>query len=116
MSAIAYESLSSTRVRASTATSTSSAQSSIVSPDGDPSHALTGVQTYLVPAGGGAVFETVFDKNAQSAASEVVARLVARGWSRAVGRARLVARGWSRAVGRARFRRQRMPPEQRRHC
>jgi nitrite reductase (NO-forming) len=35
-----------------------------VYPDGDPSHALTGVQTYLVPAGGGAVFETVFDKNA----------------------------------------------------
>ncbi|MGE5098981.1 MAG: multicopper oxidase domain-containing protein [Deltaproteobacteria bacterium] len=35
-----------------------------VYPDGDPSHALTGVQTYEVPAGGGAVFETVFDKNA----------------------------------------------------
>ena len=35
-----------------------------VYPDGDPSHALTGVQTYLVPAGGGAVFETVFNKNA----------------------------------------------------
>jgi nitrite reductase (NO-forming) len=33
-------------------------------PDGDPNHALTGVQTYMVPAGGGAVFETVFDKNA----------------------------------------------------
>ena len=35
-----------------------------VYPDGDPSHALTGVQTYTVPAGGGVVFETVFDKNA----------------------------------------------------
>ena len=35
-----------------------------VYPDGDPTHALTGVQTYMVPAGGGAVFETVFDKNA----------------------------------------------------
>jgi nitrite reductase (NO-forming) len=35
-----------------------------VYPDGDPSHALTGIQTYEVPAGGGAVFETVFDKNA----------------------------------------------------
>ena len=35
-----------------------------VYPDGDPSHALSGVQTYMVPAGGGAVFETVFDKNA----------------------------------------------------
>jgi nitrite reductase (NO-forming) len=35
-----------------------------VYPDGDPTHALTGVQTYIVPAGGGAVFETVFDKNA----------------------------------------------------
>jgi nitrite reductase (NO-forming) len=35
-----------------------------VYPDGDPSHALTGVQTYLIPAGGGAVFETTFDKNA----------------------------------------------------
>jgi nitrite reductase (NO-forming) len=35
-----------------------------VYPDGNPSHALTGVQTYLIPAGGGAVFETTFDKNA----------------------------------------------------
>jgi nitrite reductase (NO-forming) len=35
-----------------------------VYPDGDPNHALTDVQTYMVPAGGGAVFETVFDKNA----------------------------------------------------
>ncbi|HZK79091.1 MAG TPA: multicopper oxidase domain-containing protein [Gemmatimonadaceae bacterium] len=35
-----------------------------VYPDGDPKHALSGVQTYGVPAGGGAVFETVFDKDA----------------------------------------------------
>ncbi|HZS58499.1 MAG TPA: multicopper oxidase domain-containing protein [Gemmatimonadaceae bacterium] len=35
-----------------------------VYPDGDPSHALTGVQTYAVPAGSGAVFETVFDREA----------------------------------------------------
>jgi nitrite reductase (NO-forming) len=35
-----------------------------VYPDGDPSHALENVQTYMVPAGGGAVFETVFDKDA----------------------------------------------------
>jgi nitrite reductase (NO-forming) len=35
-----------------------------VYPDGDPRHALENVQTYLVPAGGGAVFETVFDKDA----------------------------------------------------
>lgn len=34
-----------------------------VYPDGNPAHALEGVQTYTVPAGGGAVFETVFDKN-----------------------------------------------------
>ena len=34
-----------------------------VYPDGNPDHALTDVQTYMVPAGGGAVFETVFDKN-----------------------------------------------------
>jgi len=32
-----------------------------VYPDGNPAHVLTGVQTYLIPAGGGAVFETVFD-------------------------------------------------------
>ncbi|HEU4642996.1 MAG TPA: multicopper oxidase domain-containing protein [Gemmatimonadaceae bacterium] len=31
-----------------------------VYPDGDPSHALHGVQTQEIPAGGGAVFETVF--------------------------------------------------------
>src|SRR5678809_959252 len=35
-----------------------------VYPDGNPDHALSDVQTYMVPAGGGAVFETVFDKNA----------------------------------------------------
>jgi nitrite reductase (NO-forming) len=35
-----------------------------VYPDANPAHALTGVQTYIVPAGGGVVFETVFDKNA----------------------------------------------------
>jgi nitrite reductase (NO-forming) len=34
-----------------------------VYPDGDPKHVLTGVQTYSVPAGGGAVFETTFAKN-----------------------------------------------------
>ena len=34
-----------------------------VYPDADPGHASTGVQTYAVPAGGGAVFETVFDKD-----------------------------------------------------
>jgi nitrite reductase (NO-forming) len=33
-----------------------------VLPDGDPGHALHDVQTYMVPAGGGAVFETVFQK------------------------------------------------------
>lgn len=35
-----------------------------VYPDGDPRHVLEGVQTYGIPAGGGAVFETVFDKDA----------------------------------------------------
>jgi nitrite reductase (NO-forming) len=35
-----------------------------VYPDGNPSHALEGVQTYPVPAGGGAVFETVFEGGA----------------------------------------------------
>jgi len=35
-----------------------------VYPDGKPEHALEGVQTYHVPAGSGAVFETVFDKDA----------------------------------------------------
>lgn len=34
-----------------------------VIPDGVPSHALEGVQTYTVPAGGGAVFEAHFDKD-----------------------------------------------------
>ena len=34
-----------------------------VYPDGNPAHALEGVQTYGVPAGGGSVFEAVFDKN-----------------------------------------------------
>ena len=33
-----------------------------VYPDGNPDHALEKVQTYTVPAGGGAVFETVFEK------------------------------------------------------
>jgi Putative multicopper oxidases len=33
-----------------------------VYPDGNTAHVLEGVQTYLVPAGGGVVFETVFDK------------------------------------------------------
>lgn len=35
-----------------------------VYPDGDPGHALSDVQTYGIPAGGGAVFETVFEKDA----------------------------------------------------
>lgn len=35
-----------------------------VYPDGDPGHVLERVQTYTVPAGGGAVFETVFEKGA----------------------------------------------------
>ncbi len=35
-----------------------------VYPDGNPNHALEKVQTYMIPAGGGAVFETVFDRNA----------------------------------------------------
>lgn len=35
-----------------------------VYPDGNPSHALDDVQTYGVPAGGGAVFETVFNPDA----------------------------------------------------
>jgi nitrite reductase (NO-forming) len=33
-----------------------------VYPDGDPAHALHGVQTAMVPVGGGAVFETTFAK------------------------------------------------------
>jgi nitrite reductase (NO-forming) len=33
-----------------------------VYPDGNPRHALEGVQTALVPAGGGAVFEAVLDQ------------------------------------------------------
>lgn len=35
-----------------------------VYPDGNPAHALEGVQTYGVPAGGGAVFETTFEAEA----------------------------------------------------
>jgi nitrite reductase (NO-forming) len=35
-----------------------------VIPDGDPDHALEHVQTWTVPAGGGAVFETVFEEGA----------------------------------------------------
>jgi nitrite reductase (NO-forming) len=35
-----------------------------VYPDGNPKHFLEDVQTYGIPAGGGAVFETVFDKDA----------------------------------------------------
>jgi len=35
-----------------------------VYPDGNPRHVLEGVQTYMVPAGGGVVFETVFEKDA----------------------------------------------------
>lgn len=35
--------------------------------DGDPEHALEGVQTYGVPAGGGAVFETVFESGESGA-------------------------------------------------
>jgi nitrite reductase (NO-forming) len=35
-----------------------------VYPDGDPAHVLSGVQTYGVPAGGGAVFEAVFEEGA----------------------------------------------------
>ena len=35
-----------------------------VYPDGDPAHVLEGVQTYGIPAGGGVVFEAVFDKDA----------------------------------------------------
>ncbi|HET7584557.1 MAG TPA: multicopper oxidase domain-containing protein [Gemmatimonadaceae bacterium] len=38
-----------------------------VYPDGNPRHALEGVQTYTVPAGGGAVFEAVFSKDASPA-------------------------------------------------
>jgi nitrite reductase (NO-forming) len=34
-----------------------------VYPDGNPKHVLEGVQTYGIPAGGGAVFEAVFDKD-----------------------------------------------------
>ena len=37
-----------------------------VYPDGDPGHALTGVQTYPVPAGGGVVFEAVFSKESNA--------------------------------------------------
>ena len=38
-----------------------------VYPDGDPSHALTGVQTHGIPAGGGAVFEAVFEEGTSGA-------------------------------------------------
>src|SRR5437660_2571446 len=34
-----------------------------VYPDGDAAHALAHVQTWSIPSGGGAVFETVFDKD-----------------------------------------------------
>jgi nitrite reductase (NO-forming) len=34
-----------------------------VYPDGNPRNALESVQTQMIPAGGGAVFETVFDKD-----------------------------------------------------
>ena len=34
-----------------------------VYPDGNPEHVLEDVQTYTIPAGGGAIFETVFDKD-----------------------------------------------------
>ena len=34
-----------------------------VYPDANPAHALEGVQTYAIPAGGGAVFETVFERD-----------------------------------------------------
>ena len=34
-----------------------------VYPDGDPAHALASVQTWGIPAGGGAVFETTFGKD-----------------------------------------------------
>ena len=42
----------------------SAADRGAVYPDGNPDHVLEGVQTYGVPAGGGAVFETVFDREA----------------------------------------------------
>jgi nitrite reductase (NO-forming) len=35
-----------------------------VYPDGNPTHALSGIQTYEVPPGGGAVFEAVFGQGA----------------------------------------------------
>ncbi|MGE0352727.1 MAG: multicopper oxidase domain-containing protein [Gemmatimonadales bacterium] len=38
-----------------------------VYPDGDVRHALGGVQTYTVPAGGGVVFETAFARNGSGA-------------------------------------------------
>src|SRR2546426_6340437 len=38
-----------------------------VYPDGNPSHALSSVQTWGIPAGGGAVFETVFAQDASGA-------------------------------------------------
>ncbi len=38
-----------------------------VYPDGHPEHVLEGVQTYLIPSGGGVVFETTFDKDGSGA-------------------------------------------------
>ena len=38
-----------------------------VYPDGHPDHVLEGVQTSLIPAGGGMVFEAVFDKDGSGA-------------------------------------------------
>ncbi len=38
-----------------------------VYPDGDPAHAMSGVQTWSVPPGGGAVFETRFERGASGA-------------------------------------------------
>ncbi|HUP18980.1 MAG TPA: multicopper oxidase domain-containing protein [Gemmatimonadota bacterium] len=38
-----------------------------VYPGGDPKNFLEGVQTYAIPAGGGAVFETVFEEGASGA-------------------------------------------------
>lgn len=38
-----------------------------VYPDGNPAHVLAGVQTWGIPAGGGAVFETAFEEGASGA-------------------------------------------------
>jgi nitrite reductase (NO-forming) len=35
-----------------------------VYPDGNPDHVLENIQTYMVPSGGGAIFETVFEEGA----------------------------------------------------